>query len=112
MKEKSILEIVSQRIKILRRERGITQAQLAEKIDKTVEMISHLENCSAATKLTTLEDIAKALNVDIYELFIEDDNLLAKDISPEMRSIIKELKNQTPETLNSLHKFIKNIKNI
>ncbi len=110
MKEKNILEIISQRIKVLRKERGITQAQLAEKIDKTVEMISHLENCSAATKLTTLEDIAKALNVDVYELFIEDDKLLAKDISPEMYSIIKELKKQTPDTLNSLCKFIKTFK--
>lgn len=112
MRKKSIVEIVSSRIKTLRKDRGITQAQLAEKIDKTIEMISHLENCSAATKLTTLEDIAKALDVNIYELFIEDDTILIKDISPEMLSIIKELKKQTPENLDNLCKFLKNIKRI
>ncbi|MBQ7413200.1 MAG: helix-turn-helix transcriptional regulator, partial [Alphaproteobacteria bacterium] len=65
------LLILSQNIKRLRKERGLTQSQLAEKINKTVEMVCQLENCMVSTKLSTLDDIADVLDVPVYQLFMD-----------------------------------------
>jgi len=57
------------RVKTLRKKRGATQAQLAEAIDKTFEAISNLERGKTAPNFSTLNDIAKALEVPMREFF-------------------------------------------
>ena len=69
---KKSFNILGKRIRQLRKENKWTQAELAEKIDKTTEMVCHLENGTASTKLKTLETLANVFNVDISDLFQED----------------------------------------
>lgn len=77
---KSIYESEYQQIGLkiayYRKLRGLTQEQLAEKIDKTPAFIGHVEapNINKAVSLDTLFDIAKALDVPPYKfLTFEDD---------------------------------------
>ena len=76
--------IVSRNIKMLRKKRGLTQSELAKKVDKTVEMICQIENNVAGTKLATLDLIADALGVETYMLFLNRDRPNLENISPEL----------------------------
>ena len=53
------------RVQALRRERGITQEQLAESIDKSIEHISYIERGERAPSFETILDIAEALEVSV-----------------------------------------------
>lgn len=57
------------RVKLLRKQAGLTQAQLAEQIDKTTDTVSNIERGFSAPRLSTANAISKALNVEIAELF-------------------------------------------
>jgi len=57
------------KIAYYRKLRGITQEQLAERIDRTPAFIGHVEapNISKAVSLDTLFDIARVLDIPVYK---------------------------------------------
>ncbi len=57
------------RIANLRRSRGLTQEQLAEAVDRSVEFISLVERGINAPSVSGLERFAKALKVEVRDLF-------------------------------------------
>jgi len=57
------------KLKQLRKERDITQEELADKIDLTIESISNIERGIFGPKFDNLEKIAKVLKVEVKELF-------------------------------------------
>ena len=63
------------KISYYRKLRGLTQEQLAEKINKTPAFIGHVEapNISKAVSLDTLFDIAAALDIPVYKFLVFDD---------------------------------------
>lgn len=63
------------KIAYYRKLRGLTQEQLAEKIDRTPAFIGHVEvpNIRKAVSLDTLFDISKALDVPAYKFLLFDD---------------------------------------
>lgn len=64
------------KIAYYRKLKGLTQEQLAEKIERTPAFIGHIEapNISKAISLDTLFDIANALDIPAYKfLMFEDD---------------------------------------
>lgn len=64
------------KIAYYRKLRGLTQEQLAEKIERTPVFIGHVEapNINKAVSLDTLFDIAVVLDVPAYKfLLFEDD---------------------------------------
>ncbi|MEE1054359.1 MAG: helix-turn-helix transcriptional regulator [Acutalibacteraceae bacterium] len=64
------------KIAYYRKLRGLTQEQLAEKIDRTPAFIGHVEapNISKAISLDTLFDIAAALDIPPYKFLIFEDD--------------------------------------
>ena len=65
------------KIAYYRKLRGLTQEQLAEKIDKTPAFIGHVEapNINKAISLDTLFDIAHALDISPYKLLIFENDI-------------------------------------
>lgn len=61
---------LGQRIQKLRKDRKITQEQLAEMVGIDPKNISRIEKGNNYPTAENLTSIAKALNVDIYELFV------------------------------------------
>ena len=57
------------RLQALRSERHITQEQLANAVDLTVESISNIERGVYGPKFDNLEKIAVALKIQVKELF-------------------------------------------
>lgn len=103
MMKESPRKILSYRIRSLRRAKGWTQADLADKINRSVEMVCHLECGMAATKLSTLQDIADALDVAFYELFLPaDEPSLYQSFSPELVELIEELQEQDDAVISAL----------
>ena len=60
---------LGQRIADLRRARELTQEQLAETVDCSVEFISLVERGVNAPSVAGLERFAKALKVEVRDLF-------------------------------------------
>jgi len=60
------------KIAYYRKLRGLTQEQLAERIDRTPAFIGHVEapNISKAISLDTLFDIAEVLDVPAYKFLV------------------------------------------
>ena len=73
--ENYIYEIVSKNIQKQRKEKGLTQEQLAEKIEYSTQFISNIESKKnhQTMSLGTLWKIALTLDIDIALLFKEDD---------------------------------------
>lgn len=62
------------KISYYRKMKGMTQEQLAEKIDKNLAFIGAVEapNVNRTVSLDTLFDIAEALEVPPYKFFVDD----------------------------------------
>lgn len=63
------------KIAYYRKLRGLTQEQLAERVNRTPAFIGHVEapNISKAVSLDTLFDIAAVLEVPAYKFLLFDD---------------------------------------
>lgn len=72
--EKQYLQI-GLKIAYYRKLRGLTQEQLAEKVERTPAFIGHVEapNIRKAVSLDTLFDIAEALDVPAYKFLLFDE---------------------------------------
>ncbi len=69
MDEVELRLYLGRRVKYLRRHSNLTQAQLAEKTNLTVNYISEIETGSTSPTLKTLLKIAQELHVEMKELF-------------------------------------------
>lgn len=58
-----------QRVRFLRKEKGITQEQLSFEIDADNSYIANIENAHRDIPLSRVQKIAKALGVSLSELF-------------------------------------------
>ena len=58
-----------QRLRYLRRQRDLTQEQLAELVGISVEFLSNMERGINAPSFETLEQLAMSLNVSVKDLF-------------------------------------------
>ena len=60
---------IGKRIKELRKIRGYSQEQLAEKLDIAVNSLSCIETGNGFMTLSTLDKLSKILGVEPYEIF-------------------------------------------
>jgi transcriptional regulator with XRE-family HTH domain len=61
--------LFGRRLRQLRRQKDLTQEQLAEAVGVSVEFISNMERGVNAPSFETLEKLAEALGVPVEELF-------------------------------------------
>lgn len=92
----SIKQMLGKKIKLIRKERKLTQEQLAERVDIGTPNISYIENGKFAPSVETLQKIATALDVTPKELYNFD----------EFRDV-EDIKKELFEALNSNEKVLK-----
>jgi len=91
--------LLGARIKELRKLRQITQEQLAEKVDLATRYISLIEVGRSSPSLETIENIARALQVEIRDLF-EFVHLQPGEITSEtLEELLKEMDEKTAKTV-------------
>ena len=101
MKQDDFLQVLGHRIKKFRKAKGLSQEQLAEAIDKSVDTISNVERRNGSTSLDTVFKIANALDVQIFELFqVHDMSSTDKKKMQMLDSIVDLLKDQPEEILH------------
>jgi transcriptional regulator with XRE-family HTH domain len=89
-------KVLAQNLKEKRRKCGFTQAQLAEKVNVSTHHIGMIELSRNYPTLELVERIADALNIEIYELFIEtyslneELELLRQEIKGDMKQLFDE----------------------
>ena len=69
-KHEKIRQILAQNIKIRREYLGYTQEQLAELTDLSVQTINTIEGCRMWISDKSITRLAKALNVEVFQLFM------------------------------------------
>jgi transcriptional regulator with XRE-family HTH domain len=102
---------IGERIAQFRRERGLTQAQLAERIDVATETISRLERGSSIPSVKTLYAISSALDVDLKDFFEiklrRKTSKTASDI--ELGKVITLLKPKSAEEIKVGYEVLKSL---
>ena len=96
------LNAIGNRISRRRKQLGLTQEQVAEKIDVSVQMVSNLERGNKAIKIENLLKISKILKISTD--YILTGNQTSKDCS-EISKKIEKLSPNDLEMINLLIDF-------
>ena len=93
---------IGRRIKLYRNKLGMTQAQLAEKLDVSAKYISSIERGQSSTSLNKLEKISKILEVDIANLISDCDLSSSNYANSEISALIEDWSIEQKELLINL----------
>lgn len=108
-------QLFGERVQALRRERGITQEQFAERLNKSIEHVSYIERGERAPSFETILDIAEALGVSVPYLmnithqaevstnFLTE--LQTPVVSPSLVKSVEEPINTTKERRSDLERL-------
>jgi len=83
-------------IRKLRKQKGLSLRQLAEKVSVSFVNIAHIENGRVETSKKVIKELAKALDYDVDKLLA-----MADSINEDVKNIIKKLPNAVPEFLRT-----------
>ncbi|MDD3218633.1 MAG: helix-turn-helix transcriptional regulator [Lachnospiraceae bacterium] len=81
---------IGKRVAAIRRQRGYTQEQLAEKMGMSVSAISRLENGNSMVSIEHLVELASILNVGIQDLlcdlfvYTEEDKSVTRELRVQL----------------------------
>ncbi len=93
------LKLFGRRLKELRKQRKLTQEQLAELVDLDPKQICRIENGGCFTTFDTLEKIAKIFNVKISDLFCCDHKKPKDALIKEMNEIFESTSDENIELI-------------
>lgn len=92
-------QLFGDRLQLLRKERGITQEQLAEAINKSVEHTSYIERAVRAPSFETILDFAKALKVSVlYLMSVTPQAEISTNFIRELHNFTQRLNESTMAT--------------
>ena len=121
MKEKSeeIRQILAQNIKKRREYLGLTQEQLAEATDLSVQTINTIEGCRMWISDKSITRLAKALNLEIFQLFMPynvsinksdaEKNEFLLELWQKTKLIVKNIDNKIDSEFNDVLQYRKKI---
>ena len=102
----SVKKLLGQKIKRIRKNRGLTQEQLAEMIDIAPRNLSRIEIGESFVSAETLDKLLLALNVTAQELFSYEHLKESKEILAEIYTYLDAIKTNKPQ-LEKIYKMIK-----
>lgn len=84
---------VGKRVRFARKQAGLTQEMLAERIERAVETVSNLERGHTLPTLDTLERVSRALDVPIKDFFETDEGTSPRraELRLQMHALLNEL---------------------
>jgi transcriptional regulator with XRE-family HTH domain len=93
----------------LRKEKGFTLEELAERAQISVSFLSHIERGTRQAPLSTLETLAQILGMNLYELFapLSKPLMAREDPSPYDAKIKQLLKGLSFSEKKSVHRLMK-----
>jgi transcriptional regulator with XRE-family HTH domain len=104
MTEQEIRNILSINIKRYRQSRSLSQADLAEELDISVNFLCNIENGNRWISPQTLVKFATALNIEPYELF-KPAEALPSDVTNTLNKCFDEAVVAVTQTLNQIRSY-------
>jgi len=104
MTDKELRDIFSVNIKRHRQSRNLSQADLAEKLDISVNFLCNIENGNRWISPKTLVKFASALNIEPYELF-KPAEALPPDVPIILNKCLDEAVVAVTQTLNQIRGY-------
>lgn len=101
-----IIEQLGRRIQMLRKEKGLTQEQLAETANLSVDAISGIERAAFSPSLKTIERLASALGVSAEVTFKP---LPKNERVQASKKLLRFLEGKSAEDIDLLHRIAKEI---
>lgn len=98
----SDMHIIGNKLLTYRKQKGFTQAEVAEIAEISDRTYADIERGSTNMRMETLVSICKALNITPNELLIDDENLL--DIEKEQ--LLKQLDSCNPKEKETALKLL------
>jgi transcriptional regulator with XRE-family HTH domain len=89
-----------------RKRAGLSQAQLAERIDRQPNAVQRLENGETAPTFDTVVRLAQALQIDIWELFNSGGYAAQTDRNDPLATIFKQIVGLKETELQNIHELI------
>ena len=100
---------IGKRIRFFRKQKGLTQMQLAEKVGVSFQQIQKYETGRDRISVDRLQQIAQAIEVPISYFFTDFEDHLIQEKTPTYRLISKELEEILPLTKEEIA-VIKNLR--
>jgi transcriptional regulator with XRE-family HTH domain len=95
---------IGRKIKYIRKNKGFSQKELAQKSGVSQAYISAIENNVKNISLKTLKEICKGLGISVSEILSEDNKY--NKIDGIIQDLVKEIKKLTPTLQIKLKEFI------
>lgn len=103
--------LVGRRVREIRKERGLTQAKLAEMADVSHVTIGYYERGVKFPSAETLEKLAAALAVRVEDLFKESAaDYLSDDRREAFKGLVHSLRHDSPEYIRTVGKLVDELK--
>lgn len=99
-------DFIAEKVKTHRKKCGLTQEQLAEKIDLSVQHVSRIENGCYIPSLTTFFKIISILQIDLKEFGYN----IEKNKNPIINDLIENITNASDAELIFYENMFKSIK--
>lgn len=107
---KDVKKLVGDRIRQLRKERGLSQEELGDKSDLHYTHIGAIERGEKNWSIDTLVKVAGGLNVTVNDLLILPSK--PEDIKNLKKKIISEINEFSPEALNIFSDMVRGVKSM
>ena len=88
--------LIGKLIRKLRKQKGLSLRQLAEKVSVSFVNIAHIENGRITTSEEVIKELAKALDYNVDKLLAAADS-----VNEDIKNIIKKLPTAVPEFLRT-----------
>lgn len=102
----TIETVVRARLRELRIHQGLTQEQLCEAADVSVDAVNRIENGTRIPTLSTLASLARALGVDVVDL-VRTEALPAPSYAPPVQRLVAMLAKQPDEVQEAAEQMVR-----
>ncbi len=107
IKNKDILKVIGEKIQKARNEKGYTQEYVAEKIDKSIDILRSIENGRSVGSVETLLNICNILDITFDYIFIDLLDKKEEILDNKLYKNFQELTLEQKELLNVIIEHMK-----
>src|SRR5262249_5914964 len=109
MSARSLQDLVRERVRALRGERGLTQEQLCERARISLDAVTRIDSGSRVPTLATLEAHAGDLDVTVAGLFADVPVPRATEVAVPLKRIVSMLEREPPHVQRGIEEITKTV---
>ena len=110
IKNKDILKVIGSKIQNARNDKGYTQEYVAEKIDKSVDILRSIENGRSVGSVETLLNLCNVLDITLDYIFSDLLDKKSEILDNKLYKDFQELNLEQKELVNVIIEHMKKVK--